>query len=194
VIVALPAAVKLPAVAENVAEVAFAATVTDAGTLTVDALDESVTTAPAAGAGLPSVTVQFTAVFGLRDAEPHWTEEIVIAACGCTVVLAEDPLSDAVIVTDPLVSAFDVTLKDTEVAFAGTVTDAGGVTAAELLVSSTVAPAEGAGLFSVNVHETVAFAAMPDDGHWTAETSTGVTRLREVFVDEVLRVAVIVAV
>lgn len=130
----------------------FAGTVTDAGTVTEVEFDESVTTTPPVGAELPIVTVQFTELFGNRDA-PHCTDEMLITTT-CTVALADEPLRVAVTVA----AWFELTvaalmLNDAEVALAATVTDAGTVSPVTLLLSATLDPPEGAALLSITVHE-----------------------------------------
>ena len=80
----------------NVAEVAFADTVTDAGAVnTVAALFVSVTTEPPVGATFDSVTVQVALALAPRALGVHANDETRTVACNETVVDTEDPLSDA---------------------------------------------------------------------------------------------------
>ena len=73
----------------NVAEVADAATVTEGGVERVGLLLESVTSAPPAGAGLLSVTVQALEELDPRLEGLHAREETNAGATRLTVVFAE---------------------------------------------------------------------------------------------------------
>jgi hypothetical protein len=84
--------------AEKAVDIAFAGTVTEAGTVTKDVLDESLIVVPPLGATVPRVTVQFAAVFGKRAAVEHWSAETTDTATTVTVALADEPFRDAVIV------------------------------------------------------------------------------------------------
>jgi len=68
------------------ADEAFAATVTDAGTLSTVLLSESATTAPAAGAAPESVTVHVVLVFDASVVLLHFTEEIVSVCVGVSAI------------------------------------------------------------------------------------------------------------
>src|SRR5262245_49099758 len=138
----------------KVAVVAFAATVTEAGTVAaLMLLLVSVTTAPAAGAALPSVTVP------VLPAPPVTAAGLTVtparAAGGFTVSVPglATRLSLALSVAPAIaVTALVVIAKVAVVAFAATVTEAGTVAALMLLlVSVTSAPAAGAALPSVTV-------------------------------------------
>ena len=88
-IVALALLLIVPVVAVKVAEVAAAATVTDAGTVKVELVFDRVTLAPPAGAAWVRVTVQvleelWPRLVGLQD-----RVETVTGATRLTVVLAE---------------------------------------------------------------------------------------------------------
>jgi hypothetical protein len=77
----------------NVAEVAPAPTVTDAGTFKVELVFESATTAPPVGAGWLRVTVHVLEAFEPRLAGLHQIAETdTDGATRLTVVLAELPL------------------------------------------------------------------------------------------------------
>ena len=76
-------------VALNVVEVAAAATVTDAGTASVELVLVRVTVAPPLGAGWVRVTVQVLEELGPRLAGLHASEETSTDATRLTVVLAE---------------------------------------------------------------------------------------------------------
>ena len=85
-------------VALNVAVVAAAATVTDAGTVNVALLFVSVTTAPPVGAACVSVTVQVLEAFCPKLVGLHASEDISTGATRLTVAFAELPLYVAVMV------------------------------------------------------------------------------------------------
>jgi hypothetical protein len=79
----------LPLVALNVAEVAAAVTVTEAGTVNTVLLLFSVTTAPPLGAAFVRLTVQVLDPFAPRLLGLHVKEDTDTAAVRLTVVLAE---------------------------------------------------------------------------------------------------------
>jgi len=76
-------------VALNVADFAAAATVTDAGTASVELVFDRVTPAPPGGAGWVRVTVQLVDEFGPRLMGLHANEETETAATRLTLVVAE---------------------------------------------------------------------------------------------------------
>jgi hypothetical protein len=86
-------------VALNVPVVPAAATVTDAGTLSVAFVLVSVTLAPPAGAALLNVTVQVLEAFGPRLVGLHASDETVVGATSVIVTLRDAPLRVAV--TEP---------------------------------------------------------------------------------------------
>ena len=76
----------------NVAVVAFAATVTDAGTVSAgDALLVRVTTAPPTGAALDKVAVHVALPFEDKVAGVHESALMVTGACKVTVAVAVVP-------------------------------------------------------------------------------------------------------
>ena len=79
-------------VALKVAEVAAAATVTDAGTVRVVLVFDRVTLAPPAGAGWVRAMVQVLEEFGPRLVGLHASEDTRTGATRLTLVLAELPL------------------------------------------------------------------------------------------------------
>jgi hypothetical protein len=89
VIVELELLLIVPVVTVKVAEVAAAATVTDAGTVRVALVFDKVTLAPPVGAALVSVTVQVLDALDPRLLGLHDTAETNTAAVRFTVVLAE---------------------------------------------------------------------------------------------------------
>jgi hypothetical protein len=76
-------------VAVNVAEVAVAATITDAGVVKVALLSDKVTLAPPAGAAWVKVTVQVLEEFCPRLVGVHAREDINTGATRLTVAVAE---------------------------------------------------------------------------------------------------------
>ena len=76
-------------VALNVAVVAAALTVTDAGTVSVEFVLDSVTTTPPPGAGLVKVTVHVVAALGPRVAGLQASDETAIDAARVIVAFAE---------------------------------------------------------------------------------------------------------
>jgi len=89
VIVALPLDATVVVVALNVAVVAAAATVTDAGTVRVVLVFVRVTLAPPVGAAFVSVTVHVLDEFGPKLVGLHASEDTRTEATRLTVVLAE---------------------------------------------------------------------------------------------------------
>ena len=88
-------------VALKVAVVADAATVTDAGTDSVEFVLDRVMTAPPAGAALVRVTVQVLDEFGPRLVGLHPREDTSTGATRLIVAFAELPLYVAVTVVVP---------------------------------------------------------------------------------------------
>jgi len=82
----------VPAVAVKLADVEFAGTDTDAGTVSAAALLERVTVAPPAGAAFDNVTVQELAPPGFRLVEVQETELTMILATREMEAFAEVPL------------------------------------------------------------------------------------------------------
>jgi hypothetical protein len=124
-------------------DVAPAATVTEAGTISEALLPERAMTLPPVGAGWLRATVQLAAA-------PEFTlvglQAKAVTSVGATrVKLAvwEEPLRVAVTVAVCVVAmAPRLAVKVVEVLLAGTVTDAGTVSAVLLLESPTVLPPE----------------------------------------------------
>lgn len=162
------------AVAANVPVVPPVGMETDAGTDREALPETNVTTAPPAGAAADRVAVQ------VADPGVAIAEGVQLRPESCELpvnaieVLCETPLAEAVTVAvadDVIVPA--VAGKLVEALPAGTVTDGGTVSCAELDVKVTASPAAGAALLS----ETVQLAAPPEvraEGtHETLETSAG---------------------
>jgi hypothetical protein len=80
----------------KVAEVAAAATVTDAGTVRVELVLDRATEAPPAGAALFRATVQVLKALGPRVAGAQASEEMRIGATRDTLAEVDVPLSEAV--------------------------------------------------------------------------------------------------
>ena len=89
----------VPAVTLNVADVAPAATATDAGVVSSELLSDSVTVVLAVAA-LLNVTVQVLAALEPRVVGVHASEESVTAAARLMVAVFETPLSVAVTTAD----------------------------------------------------------------------------------------------
>ncbi len=88
----------VPVVAANVAEMAFAATVTEAGTVSAAALSDSDTTTPPEDAAFDSVTVQEVVAFAARLVAAHFTDVSSGAAVRLTDVFTDEPFHEAVTV------------------------------------------------------------------------------------------------
>jgi hypothetical protein len=139
-------------VALNVAVVAAAATVTDAGTVKAALLSEIAIAAPPVGAALLRVTVQVLEAFGPRLVGLHASEETTTGATRLIVALAEVPLYVAVTValwSLAIVPAAALKVADKEPA--ATVKDAGTVKTALLSEIAIAAPPAGAAFESVTV-------------------------------------------
>ena len=80
VIVALPLAAIVPAVALKLAVVAVAGTVTEAGTVRFALLDDNVTVVPPVGAAFDRVTVQVVLAFEARLEAVHVSEDKLTGA------------------------------------------------------------------------------------------------------------------
>ena len=145
VMTAVLSAAMLEAVAVKLAEVAPAATVTEAGTISVGLSSERETTAPPVEAALLRVTVQVAEA--LEVSEAGLQERLV----GTVLVsrpmekVTEEPESDAVMTAVLLVVIVEaVAEKVAEVAPAATVTEAGTVNMPLLSDKETTAPPDGA--------------------------------------------------
>ena len=139
-------------VALKVAEVAPAATVTEAGIVSAVLVSVKVADTPPVGAALLSVTVQVLEAFGPRLVGLHASEETTTDGDRVMVALAELPLYVAVTValwSLAIVPAVAVKVADREPA--ATVTDAGTVNAALLSEIAIAAPPAGAAFESVTV-------------------------------------------
>ena len=140
------------AVAVKLAEVAPAATVTEAGTVNAALLSDRETREPPVGAALLSVTVQVAEVLEVREAG---LQERLVGTAFVTRFMekvTEEPDRDAVmtaVLSAVMVEA--VAEKVAEVAPAATVTEAGTVNAALLSDRETREPPMGAALLSVTV-------------------------------------------
>jgi hypothetical protein len=150
--VAVPAAVIEEAVAVKVVEETPEGTVTEAGTANAALLLASETRAPPTGA------VRFRVTEQLEVPEPVMVEGVQLRAVSraagsrLTERPAEDPFKEALIVAVPAaVMVAAVALKVAEVEPAGTVTEAGRVSAGLLSASEITAPPAGAGAFRVTV-------------------------------------------
>ena len=182
-------------VALNVAVVAAAATVTDAGTVKAALLSEIAIVAPPVGAALLKVTVQVLEAFGPRLVGLHASEDTTTGATRLTVAFAELPLYVAVTVAlwslgMAVVAALNVAVA----AAAATVTDTGTVRVVLVFVNVTNAPPVGAALVNITVQVLEAFCPRLVGLHESDDTRTGAVRLTVVLAELLLYVAVTVAV
>ena len=144
-IVTLWVAVTVLAVIVNEADVAPAATDTEAGIVNRALLSDRATVLPLGGAGWFKVTVQVPDALEFIVLELHVREDASMGATKLMSMLWEPPFSVPVMVAHwVVVTAPRFALKVAEVLFAGTVRDAGTVKAELLLESATVVPPCGA--------------------------------------------------
>jgi hypothetical protein len=187
VTVALELLAMVVVVALNVADVAAAATVIDAGIVRVALVFVRTTLAPPVGAAWVKVTVQVLEAFGPRLVGLHASEETKTGATRLTVALEELLLYAAVTVAlELLLMAAVVALKVAEVAAAATVTDVGTVRVELVFARVTLAPPVGAGWVKVTVHALEAFGPTLVGLHARDETNTGATKLTLVFAELLL--------
>jgi len=178
----------------NVVDVAFAATVTLAGTVAAAVLLLfSVTTSPPVGAGPLSVTVPVddappVTVVGLKLTELG-AGGLTVSPAVCVVVLKVAEMVTGVLLATGLVLTVNVAV----VAFAATVTLAGTVAAAVLLLASvTTSPPVGAGplIVTVPVDEVPPVTVV---GLRVTEVGTGANTVRPVLCVVLLQVAEMVS-
>ena len=98
VIVALPFAEIVPAVAVNVAVVELAGIDTEAGTASIALLDERPTVVGPVSEAFESVTVQDVVALDKTVVGEHWRTERPTGACSDSVLIADVPLKDAVMI------------------------------------------------------------------------------------------------
>lgn len=191
---AVSAAVMAPAAAVKEAAVPLAGTVTEAGTETSGVLLASATTVPPAGAGWFRITVQVVALpevsWVLVQAIPTGPTGTVSA----NTKLTEIPLKLAVTVAFWRTLTVPATIvKVAVVASAGTVRNAGAMSAGLSLEIDTVAPPERAGFVSVTVQVVAAPDVRDLSVQETAANAGGVTNDNKACREELLKVAVSVA-
>jgi hypothetical protein len=197
VMVAVRAVEMVPVLAVNVALVALAGTVTEAGNVRMPAMPPAiVTAAPPAGAAPFKVTVQVVLPLEDREAAAQWTEETSTSAVSERVVVGEEPLRDAVMVAVRAVEMVPVLAVNVAlVALAGTVTEAGNVRMPAMPPAIvTAAPPAGAAPFKVTVQVVLPLEDREAAAQWTEETTTSAVSERVVVGEEPLRDAVMVAV
>ena len=184
-----------PVVAANVAVVAPANTVTEAGTVNSVLLSVTVTTALPAGAALLSLTVHVLDELAPRLVGLHANDDTVTAATRLMLAVCEVLLYDAVttavasLPTAPVVAA-----NVAVVAPANTVTEAGAVNSVLLSVTVTTALPAGAALLSVTVHVLDELAPRLVGLHANDDTVTAATRLMLAVCEVLLYAAVTTAV
>jgi hypothetical protein len=189
-------AIEAAAVALNVAVVAPAATVTDAGTVSEALLLASVTLVPPAGAVCVSVTEHVLTALCPRVAGLQATPETDPGTSRLIVAVSELLPKVAVMVAVWLlaIKAAAVALKFAVVAPAATVTEAGIVSEVLLLDSVTVDPPVGAVCVSVTVHALTALCPRVVGAQARVETKTGASRLMVAVCELLPRFAVTVEV
>jgi hypothetical protein len=139
-------------VALNVAEIAPAATVAEAGIVNTMLVFESVTSAPPLGAASVRVTVQVLEESGPRLVGLHASEETSTGATRLMVVVWEAPFNVAVTIALWSLGIVPAVAENVPVvAPAATVTDGGAVSRGLLLEIVTAAPPAGAAPLNVTV-------------------------------------------
>ncbi len=167
--------VTVPAVATKVPLEEFAATVSEAGTLTAELFEDKVTGEPPPGAAPESVTVHVEVA---RDSILAGVHRSVKTITGATLseAVADIPPSEAVnVAVCSLVTALAVALKAAVNEFAATVTEAGTVTAVMFEESATAEPPAGAAAETVTVQVEVARDAIAAGAHRRVDMATGAT-------------------
>ena len=154
-------ALKAPVLIANDPVAAFAATVTDPGTVSPDSpVLLRLTTAPLDPAAFDSVTVQLPLAFAPSVVGLHCSEEITAAVARLMFTLCDAPPYDAVI--EPLWSALNAPVliaNDPVVACPATETDPGTVNPeSPVLLRLTTAPLDPAACDNVTVQFPLAFA------------------------------------
>jgi hypothetical protein len=146
----------VPAVAGKLAVVAPAAMVIEAGAVSNGLLDESATVRPPVGAGALAVTVHALLAPDVSDVGAQTSEVTVTRGARVMEAVFELPFSAAVTTAVwALVTVPAVAVKEAVVAAAATVTLAGTVRLALLLVRATGEPPVGAGPLKVTVQALV---------------------------------------
>jgi hypothetical protein len=191
-------AMEAAAVALKVAVVASAATVTDAGTVSKVLLLAKFTLDPPAGAVWVSATVQVLTAPCPRLVGLQTKVETSTGAGASRLIVAVWELPPRVAVTTALwllaMLADAVALNIAVVTPTATVTEAGTVSEALLLVTVTIDPPAGAVWVSVTVHELTAVWPRLVGLQATPDTSAGAIRLMVAVCEPLPRVAVTVAV
>ena len=161
----------------KVADVAAAATVTEAGTVNVALEFERVTLAPPAGAAWVRVTVQLLEELAPMLEGLQASDDTRTGATRLTTALAELLLYVAVTVALALLlTVVVVTLKVADVPAAATLTEAGTVNVALEFARVTVAPPVGAGWVKVTVQVLEELAPMLAGLQASDDTSTDAAR------------------
>jgi hypothetical protein len=171
-----------------------AGTFTEEGTVSAGLLAESDTLAPPVGAGPARLRVQLEDAPASRFVELQDNAEISNGAFKVKVTVREAPFRTAVMVADWLVVIEPaVALNVVEVAPAGTVIEAGRVSAGLLVESPIVLPPVGAASLSVSVQVAAPPELMLLGLHDRVETTAGSIKLRVTVCNVPFRVAVTVA-
>ena len=161
------------------AEVALAATVAEAGTVSEALLSERATTVPPVWADWFRVTMHVVDALELTLVGLQAKAVTSMGATRVKVAVWEAPFSVAVTVTDwVVVRVAAVAVKVAEVALAGTVTDAGTVSEALLSERATTVPPVWADWFRVTMHVVDALELTLVGLQAKAVTSMGATRVK----------------
>jgi hypothetical protein len=183
-------ALNAPVLIPNDPVVAFAATVTDPGTVRPDRpVLLRLTTAPLPPAAFDSVTVQFPLAFAPSVVGLHCSEEITVAAARLMFAVCHMPPSAAVI--EPFWSALNAPVlipNDPVVAFAATATEAGTVKTfgGKLVARVTITPPWGAAPDRVTVQVLLPFEPSVAGVHCREETVTEAPSVRDVLWEDPL--------
>ena len=163
----------MPAVAVNVADVAPAGTVSEAGTgSAVVLLAASVTAPPPVGAAWLSVTVQVVATPEVMLVGAHASDDAPATGVTVTVAVVLPPRVAVTVTVCGVATVPADPVNVIEVAPAGTAMEAGTVSAAVLLdATATLAPPVGATWSTVTVHVVAAPDAMLVGTHASEDTA-----------------------
>ena len=193
VTVALPFDVIVPAAAVNVAVVALAGTLSEAGTVSAALLDDNATVTGNMNEAFDNVAVHELFALAANVEGLHCREVKFTGPCNLIVVVGDDPLSDAVMVAVALVVTLPaVAVNVAVVLLAATFTEEGTVKAALFDDRATVAPPAGAGFASVTLQEVLALAKV-DAEHCRDDKLAGNCNVMVAVGDVPFRVAVTVA-
>src|SRR5664279_4506240 len=178
VIVPVQSLAIVPAVAEKVAVEAPAATVSEAGAVSAALFEEMATETPPAGAAILVVTVQMLLAPEFKDVGAQTSAVTFTSGARLREAVLELPFNAAVTTAVRGVATVPaVAVKEPVVAVAATVTLAGTVRLALLLVKVTTAPPVGAGPLKLRLQALVPGPVKEDGAHVRVLTVTGAFRV-----------------